>query len=260
MADNLLTQTTNLVALPVGTAVATRSVTYSGDANQHIAPSIIVEISGSDDAKVATDVPLGSMLGSTSETPAVSSVAVSGLNGLLRRIINLLPTSLTGSGNLKVAIVEDTVGGLVVTDASTITAGQASVPVVEGCPFTYDGSSWKRGGFTPFKLLSAATTNGTSVKGAAGTLGMCVVTNTNSAVRYLKFYNKATAPTVGTDTPVLVIAVPGATTGGGVAVPIPSRVGVSFTTGIALAITTGAADTDTGAVALNEVIVNLGYM
>jgi hypothetical protein len=115
------------------------------------------------------------------------------------------------------------------------------------------------GGYTPGKLTAASTTNATSVKASAGTLGMCVATNTNAAVRYLKFYNKATAPTVGTDTPILVFAIPGATTGGGVAVPIPPQ-GLNFNTGIAFALTTGATDADTGAVAANEILVNYGYI
>ncbi len=114
------------------------------------------------------------------------------------------------------------------------------------------------GGWTPYKLNSAASTNATSVKASAGQVGFVLVTNTNAAVRYLKLYNKASAPTVGTDTPVQVYAIPGATTGGGVSVPIPNG-GLEFTTGIALAITTGAADSDTGAVAANEIIVNLGH-
>lgn len=53
------------------------------------------------------------VIGATDETAASSDTATSGLNGLLKRIaqrltslIALLPASLTGSGNLKAAIVE----------------------------------------------------------------------------------------------------------------------------------------------------------
>lgn len=108
---------------------------------------------------------------------------------------------------------------------------------------------------TPYKLNSAATTNATSVAATANTLLLgYYISNTNSSVRYVKFYNKASAPTVGTDTPVLVLAVPGS---GAANVSFPA--GINFTTGLAFATTTGAADSDTGAVALNEVIVNLVY-
>jgi lysophospholipase L1-like esterase len=57
-------------------------------------------------------------------------------------------------------------------------------------------------------LISANSTNATSVKASAGSVGLIVVSNINAAVRYLKMYNKASAPTVGTDTPVMTIAVP----------------------------------------------------
>jgi hypothetical protein len=108
---------------------------------------------------------------------------------------------------------------------------------------------------TPYKLNSAASTNATSVSATANTLLYgYYISNTNSSVRYVKFYNKASAPTVGTDTPVLVLAIPGS---GAANVSFPA--GVNFTTGLAFATTTGAADNDTGAVAANEVIVNLVY-
>lgn len=98
---------------------------------------------------------------------------------------------------------------------------------------------------------SAASTNATVIKGSAGTLWSVVVSNINAAARYLKFYNKATAPTVGTDTPVLVIAIPA-----GATVPVSFGAnGVRFATGIGLAITAGAADSDTAAVAAGEIKV-----
>jgi hypothetical protein len=108
---------------------------------------------------------------------------------------------------------------------------------------------------TPYKLNSAASTNATSVSTTANTLLYgYYISNTNSSVRYVKFYNKASAPTVGTDTPVLVLAIPGS---GAANVSFPA--GINFTTGLAFATTTGAADSDTAAVAANEVIVNLVY-
>jgi len=114
------------------------------------------------------------------------------------------------------------------------------------------------GGYTPGKLISAGSTNATNIKASAGTLGFLTVGNINAAQRYLKFYNKASAPTVGTDVPVLVFIVPGNTAGTGSNVPIPAP-GINFSTGISFAITTGVADNDTGAVAANEITVNYGY-
>jgi len=73
----------------------------------------------------------------------------------------------------------------------------------------------------------------------------------------VKLYNTAGAPTVGTDTPVMVIRVPGNTAGAGIVIPFPH--GVAFATGIGIGVTTGVADNDTTAPTANEVIVNLMY-
>jgi len=115
------------------------------------------------------------------------------------------------------------------------------------------------GGYTPYKLVSAATTNATSVKASAGTVGYIAVSNVNAAARYLKLYNKASAPTVGTDTPVHTFIIPGNTAGAGSNIMLPPQ-GIAFSTGIAFALTTEATDAGTTAVAANEIVVNLGYV
>lgn len=102
---------------------------------------------------------------------------------------------------------------------------------------------------------SAATTNATSTKASAGTVWNVVASNINAAVRYLKLYNKASAPTVGTDIPVVVIPLPP----GQVTSLNLSSNGLRFGTGIAWALTSGAADSDTGAVAAGEHKVAIAY-
>ena len=105
-------------------------------------------------------------------------------------------------------------------------------------------------------INSAATTNATSVKASAGTVYGITATNINAAIRYLKLYNKASAPTVGTDVPVLSIPIPAT---GQVSIN-PGAMGIRFGTGIALAITAAAADTDTTAVAASEIKVATSYI
>lgn len=106
----------------------------------------------------------------------------------------------------------------------------------------------------PFKIISAASTNSTLVRGTITRITKLSITNTNASPRYVKFYNKATAPTVGTDIPVQTYMIPGNTAGAGnnPTITLPDV----FTLGCGLAITTGYADNDTGAVALGEVIIN----
>jgi hypothetical protein len=95
------------------------------------------------------------------------------------------------------------------------------------------------------------------VKASAGQIGFIFAINLNAAIRYLKLYNKASAPTVGTDTPIATLPIPASSTGAGFMLTIPS--GVNFSTGIAYATTTGVADSDTAAVAANEILLFLGY-
>jgi hypothetical protein len=104
---------------------------------------------------------------------------------------------------------------------------------------------------------SAATTNARTIKATAGTVYNIVASNANAAVRYLKLYNTATAPTVGTTVPVLTIAIPAA----GTTPPINfGAMGHRFSTGISMALTTGVADSDTAAVAANEIKVVTSYI
>jgi len=113
------------------------------------------------------------------------------------------------------------------------------------------------GGWTPSYTVSAGSTNATSTKASAGQLGYVIATNVNAAVRYLKFYNKASAPTVGSDTPVLVIPIPGNTAGAGCAINFGP--GVEFTTGIAWAMTTEATTAGSTGVSASEHVISFGW-
>lgn len=103
---------------------------------------------------------------------------------------------------------------------------------------------------------SAATTNARVIKASAGTVYSIKASNTNAAARFLKFYNTATAPTVGTTVPVLTIPIPAT----GLADVEFGALGHRFTTGISMALTTGMADSDTAAVAANEIKVVTSYI
>lgn len=112
-------------------------------------------------------------------------------------------------------------------------------------------------GTTPYKLISLATTNANVVKNTGGNLYSIVAIGLTSTVRFLKFYNKATAPTVGTDVPVMTIPVPANTQGAGISIPF--SMGVNFPLGIAIAITAGSADNDAVAIGAGDVLINLTY-
>lgn len=239
----------------------------------------------------ATDDPVVTRLGEVQTTPTANTVldrlktldaTMTTANGYL----NTLDNAITGTG-----INISAIGGIAPQDAQTFDFDSAGGTVTReavglmfpasGGPVVAPGSATTglyvdvralpanpgvnigntvavaatAGGCTPAKLISAASTNATSVSAVAAQVYSLQVINFNAAARYLKLYNKASAPTVGTDVPVQTLAIPpNSTTGGGFVLPI--GVGMEFTTGFAFAITTAAADADTGAVAAGEVIVN----
>jgi hypothetical protein len=114
-------------------------------------------------------------------------------------------------------------------------------------------------GLTIFRSLSVLAaglcvqdpTNNTT--GKRGNIGWGKVSNTNAAGRYLKFYDSAAAPVVGTTTPIMTIYLPPTTT-------IPLEAGpLYFANGIWIAATNLVADSDTTAPSANDVIVNIGW-
>lgn len=108
---------------------------------------------------------------------------------------------------------------------------------------------------TPYKLISTASTNANVVKATAGKLNSIVAIGLTSTVRFLKLYNKATAPTVGTDVPVMTIPIPANTQGAGVVIPFSKA--VNFSNGISIAITANPTDNDATAIGAGDVIINL---
>jgi hypothetical protein len=104
-------------------------------------------------------------------------------------------------------------------------------------------------------LSAAATTNGANIKGSAGTVKGIQGYNAKSSAVYLKLYNKATSPTVGTDTPVKTIYLPATA-----AFAFDFGTGVAFATGIGIALTGAGADADTTALASGDILaLNVDY-
>jgi hypothetical protein len=112
-------------------------------------------------------------------------------------------------------------------------------------------------GTTAYRLISLASTNANVIKASGGNLYSIIAIGLTSTVRFLKLYNKATAPNVGTDVPIMTIPVPANTQGAGISIPF--SMGVNFPLGIGIAITSGSADNNSVAVGAGDVIINLTY-
>ena len=137
------------------------------------------------------------------------------------------------------------------------TAQHQSIKVMAGNNGTF--RRWLPFESTPFHLISAATINATVVKASEGWLCYIMASNVNAAVRYLKFYDKATTPAPASDSALLklVVALPVTSTN-----PVMMDFGdnsIHFASGIAIVCVTGISDTDATAVAASEQNINLGY-
>lgn len=108
------------------------------------------------------------------------------------------------------------------------------------------------GGLSAYRNLDLGVT-GQIVKNGAGQIYGYYIYNNAATVRFVKVYNKATAPTQA-DTPIFTWAIP-ANAGANRSIPA----GVAFAAGISLRGTTGVADNDTGAPTANDLIVNVEY-
>jgi hypothetical protein len=76
---------------------------------------------------------------------------------------------------------------------------------------------------------------------------------------YARLYNDTAANTDQTDTPIQRFVVPTQGNGNGAGFVLPINIGQVYSTAITIRITTGAADTDTGALSANEVFVSYCY-
>jgi hypothetical protein len=108
-------------------------------------------------------------------------------------------------------------------------------------------------GLLVYRSIDVQNTGALIRAGAGGVWGWHL-RNANAAVVFVKFYDKATAPAVGTDTPVMTIAVPA-----GAAVTVTLPFSVKFTLGIGIGAVTGVADANTTAPAANDLTANVFY-
>jgi len=109
---------------------------------------------------------------------------------------------------------------------------------------------------TAANLSSAATTNATSVKTSSARVWQITVTNIGAAVCFLKLYNKASAPVVGTDVPFETFSIPAS------GVPLNLQfgaMGMLMATGLAYAITNLIADADTTGIVAAQVKLSISY-
>jgi hypothetical protein len=111
---------------------------------------------------------------------------------------------------------------------------------------------------TPKKYLSAASNNSTSVTATNTALFNIIAVNTTTTLYYLKLYDKATAPTCGTDVPVATYPVPYGASNAGGGFQLTRGVPAGFALGLGFCLVGGSADND-NTNAATGVAINFEY-
>lgn len=142
-------------------------------------------------------------------------------------------TALAAVTGTAVVTMWVTSGNSYVALDTPLPAGANSIGTVISQPVTSAQS--------PYLLVTAASTNANFIKSTSGCLYELTVSNVTATAIFVKLYNKASAPTVGTDVPIVTLSVPANTT-----LPVEfGALGKRFSTGIAIAATAAAPATDT---------------
>ena len=160
------------------------------------------------------------------------------------------------TGVMLLAVRKDTASALAGTDADyqpIITDSSGRLWVNIGASGSVSILPATSGGCTPYHQVSDNTTLDDNIKGSAGQLYAYTFSNANAAARYIKLYDKATAPS-SADTPFMTVLVPA---GGSTSWSCES--GVVFANGLGVRACTGMTPSDNTAVAANEIAVNIAY-
>lgn len=197
---------------------------------------------------------------------ANQSVNVAQING----VTPLMGAGNTGTGSHRVTIATDQAAltglGVYVEDAGETAGGNLSMAGAvrrdtatsssgtDGDNSTINtnnvGAVWTtqvpatNGGTLSCPVQSAASTNATNCKNAAGQIYNIQAVNTTSTIYFLRLYNLSSAPTCSSATGFIrTIPIPhGTGTGAGIA--IDQSVGEAFSTGIGFCLTGGGSSTD----------------
>ena len=167
-----------------------------------------------------------------------------------------LTTPITATIGMSVMATEPTVSitGSLPTGSNTIgnvVLGSGANPI--GTVALVPGQA---SGFVNKSLtVLGASTNPVSIKTTNATLGQVIVSNGTAALFWLKLYNKTSAPTVGTDVPVVTVLIPVGQT-----ICLDYAQGSRYNAGLATSVSLNAASTDTTPLATAGVAtINIDY-
>lgn len=181
---------------------------------------------------------------------------------------NTLTTVNAGAAN---ATTAQAIGSQYDSTQKTLTNGQQAafamsargativVPGVENFAVQAAPTPVTTGGLSWYFVQPTASDNHVVIKAGAGQVYNIQVTNNSATVNYLRLYN-ATTGFNGCNSATNIVgqwAIPASTSVGGLSISIP--LGVAFSTGISICVTSGYATTDTTNATASAMSINVGY-
>lgn len=197
-------------------------------------------------------------------------------NAQINGVTPLMGNGVTGTGSQRVTIANDNT----IPTGWPTAAGLSQINTTLGSPFQAGGSIGNTtfavtnagtfatqaqptpvttGGLTWYFVQPAASDNHVVIKAGAGQVYNIQVTNNSATVNYLRLYN-ATTGFNGCNSATNIVgqwAIPASTSVGGLSISIP--LGIAFSTGISICVTSGYATTDTTNATATAMSVNVGY-
>ena len=162
-----------------------------------------------------------------------------------------LSTVIAGAGNVGIAAIVSSA-----PDVSGVTVGldpNSPLPAGTNLLGSANVAASAAAGFSKSRLVALGTTNATNVKASAATLAGFSIINVAGAARFVKFYDLASAPVVGTSAIALTVELLATTQ----VSQFFGDAGIAFTAGLGYSTTQFIADSDTTAIAAGDIIMTL---
>lgn len=244
---SLANTATNSTAVKVDGSAVTQPISIAGaptiTANQ--GGSWTVTVSGTSTTSDLADGPV------TPGTVATKSI-LQGVqfNSSLPNLTNGQQAAAQADSNARQFVNVAVLPSVTVGSLPSTPAGGNNIGSVVPAAGTGTGSSVAR-------AVLGASTNSTNVKGSAATVYGLQASNDDTVPYYVKLYNKATAPTCGTDVPVAgPFEIPANSSGTNINFGTP---GMAFGTGLGYCATKAITDADTTALVANKAALTLEY-
>ena len=180
-------------------------------------------------------------------TGQISATGTVSLNAETTKVIG----TVSLSANTAVALSANTSVALASGSTVGLAAGSAVIGTVKVISAAASGVQYQ-------KFISTTGLNATLVKAAPANLQILHIVNGAATQRFFKLYNKASAPIVGTDIPIITVTLaPSAASN----FTLPALTGIDFSVGLSFAVTLGVADNDiTPFTVVGEVTAMIAYV